>query len=912
MLSEAELEKQKLPIDKRYPLKRFEVISRGKNFSKVLCRDMEGHVCKVSRKAQVFKAGDLSRAPDGESESKVSFATFPVAHFVNKKALKIRDYDNGTIYSALGDEQSTPHFMRYSGLTGAAIGAMVLNNYIRGSGEGQSVSERLNKYISDVNWSNSEVVIRGVGSGFGVDGFLRPGFEFSEFVQYILSKIDEQSHEGKRQEWNPHTVLSDDWKQKFACGLVPRGLEEDRDFIRDLRVNLLNNLDEALQENIGKVINELFHEPSTAESIRNEIVGHFNLIVDALNKEKSTSFKLRQFAIWDGYSKASRASLLNSKKDFVKKKHLNDQLEKIVEKSKMAFEVVELIILFAQEQARELNRESGQVENQSNPVDSLIQENGFEIQGFVNGFNNSAAFSAVGSAGVSSSGLGLPGSEVLTALSPILAFSSVANAARYKRRNEEAQTVFFQEQLPLLKQQVFALIDQEEKVFFSDNPFVAAAKKRFWQFLKEAEYYELELPVAFKEKFHEAINYGDATVLDYLIHDIKVELLNEDYQSKSYVKDVLVDLIYDLKNLHGSFSQNDEMDPQSKGIPKISEAAKDLYERIVTWEPTLSESLETRPVHLGLFKKRKFSNSHVSSLVKYVVKGLKGNKYDRLNTETQGILDDLINLEHLMAKEDQEFRDVFSRNIHDLRVLLHATLESHKASLILLSGTIAGSAGLAATANNILNALDSAVVFSDAVSFALATVTPIPALLTVPIQIKQIVYMRQLQKELTQRLENRSDSAEVKKAIIGAQKVITANKLIAGTRISASMMASAAIFGSMTAAPLSVGLGAAALGQTGIALAGKMLVDYRLVYRMDERAPQLLCEAFRPEILELYEKYSRSSSTQSTLVNSKIAWEYTGYEFLRKYRFDILFDEEQLTSLLQHIQGGMQKMGYSI
>jgi hypothetical protein len=63
-------------------------------------------------------------SPDGNIESKVSIATFPVAHYLNHRTMRLNNSSRGYVFAFLGDEQSSPHFMRYSGLTGAIYAFM--------------------------------------------------------------------------------------------------------------------------------------------------------------------------------------------------------------------------------------------------------------------------------------------------------------------------------------------------------------------------------------------------------------------------------------------------------------------------------------------------------------------------------------------------------------------------------------------------------------------------------------------------------------------------------------------------------------------------------------------------------------------------------------------------------------------
>ena len=62
--------------------------------------------------------------------------------------------------------------MRHSGLTGACINAMLVNNFITQSIHSNSFIDRFGLHSMETDWSNGKVVIQGTRSNFGLDGFL--------------------------------------------------------------------------------------------------------------------------------------------------------------------------------------------------------------------------------------------------------------------------------------------------------------------------------------------------------------------------------------------------------------------------------------------------------------------------------------------------------------------------------------------------------------------------------------------------------------------------------------------------------------------------------------------------------------------------------------------------------------------
>lgn len=231
------IELHSIPVGESFRLKanekekkneKYEVIV--KNGSQILVRNVEGYISQMEGKTMILREGNLARGPDGNKESKVALATFPVGHYVNFRTVRLNNEARGYFFAFIGDEQSTPHFMRYSGLTGACINAMLVNNFVGQSLHGISFADRFKIYSKETNWSNGEVVTRGTGSNYGRDGFLRPGFPYRDGIDYLHSKVIEWMETGQ----DLDDILSRDWKSKFAAALVPKGMELNTTFIRAL------------------------------------------------------------------------------------------------------------------------------------------------------------------------------------------------------------------------------------------------------------------------------------------------------------------------------------------------------------------------------------------------------------------------------------------------------------------------------------------------------------------------------------------------------------------------------------------------------------------------------------------------------------------------------------------------------
>ena len=93
------------------PEERYEILV--KKSTQVVVRNAQGLVASLLPTTKVKRESNLTRTPDGNGESNVALATFPVSHYVNYRTLRLNDSHSGFVYTFIGDEQATPHFMRY-------------------------------------------------------------------------------------------------------------------------------------------------------------------------------------------------------------------------------------------------------------------------------------------------------------------------------------------------------------------------------------------------------------------------------------------------------------------------------------------------------------------------------------------------------------------------------------------------------------------------------------------------------------------------------------------------------------------------------------------------------------------------------------------------------------------------------
>ena len=130
---------------------KYEILDKG--ISDILVRNVQGYVQWLPKGTMVYRESNLTRCPDGNQESKVALSTFPVAHVVNYRTMRLSNREEGYVFAFAGDSQATPHFMRYSGLTGACINVASFNTFLRGAIDGTPFIDRFREYSKETNWS---------------------------------------------------------------------------------------------------------------------------------------------------------------------------------------------------------------------------------------------------------------------------------------------------------------------------------------------------------------------------------------------------------------------------------------------------------------------------------------------------------------------------------------------------------------------------------------------------------------------------------------------------------------------------------------------------------------------------------------------------------------------------------------
>lgn len=665
------------------PVDTFEIVEK-RRYSTVV-RNSGGHVCVMSNKVRVGRASDLARGPSGYSESRVALASFPVAHVVSHRTLQVnrvkgKGGDDGFITAYVGDAQASvsrgalkgqchilgslgscpsytplsfellqPHFMRYSGLTGACINCMTINNLVAQALQGVSYDDRIQRYSFETNWSNGEVVQRGTGANYGQDGFLRPGFPYRKLVDYLYGRVTEH-YEIKA---DIESVLTRDWKIKIAAAIVPRGLETDGLFYESLLTELVVALRGKYEDEVKRVIGKRELPVAVAAAVSSEMdsiaSNHYNATA-ALSPQNEIDASEARVVKLTGL-------LLNA-----------------------VLTALRQAIDYSVELRQENNRISSELFNQPNAVDTIVDDFAVEAQNFANALTQSAAFTStvialrLGNAG-DGSGAAIA-AAVLGAWNLVVSFGSITNVSRYKNRNEEMRRKIFDEKLDGVMKAVFSLMtrDQRDRYVQSDNPFVRCLDVLVEHFIASARYYNM--PEGKISSFETAYNRYKGSSKDqsstlFFMRQLVRDFIAGTFQENSYLQEELVNI----------YKSMDEMLKLAKQAPSNGTTGADqLYMTLLNFKPKLARSIQRGNIKYGFVRSSSWWQTPVPVSIKFVLSPF---LYQRtIAGKTRAIL---------KAAEAMQVPGVvnktLSRPIRDLSELFYATKESEVSSAMILSAS---------------------------------------------------------------------------------------------------------------------------------------------------------------------------------------------------------------------------------
>jgi hypothetical protein len=870
------------------PEEKYEVVIKGG--SQVIVRNIEGYISKMTKAAVIKREGNLTRQPDGNTESRVALATFPVGHYVNFRTARLNNETKGYVFAFIGDEQSTPHFMRYSGLTGACVNAMLFNNFIKQAIDGVPFQDRFALYSKETNWNNGEVVTRGTGANYGEDGFLRPGFPYDHGLDYLHSKVIEFME--TKQDLDD--LLSRDWKIKFAASFVPRGMELNEDFIRSLyrltQMHIFN-----------KFITEMKADKAIAAgALEAALVARKEAMADRRDMLDHETYWSEFLSGIDSIDDTTRMRLLDFHCEIAMR------LE----------QVVSHIVEFATRAYIYNERISSELFNQPKPVDSIVDDFAVEAQSFANSLTMSAAFSSAALAFTlvdirgDSSNVGSIWAAIIGGLNILLSFGTMTNVSRYKIRNEEARIYFFEEKLLSVKKSVFSVMDRktQDTVPENSNPFCIDLEAKMKTFLLGGEYYNVEDPKELKEAYAALkANINDPDAIRDFQKKLTTYFIPELYHVNSYLQQYLVDIFKILERMYQLLTQP---------VDKVSgdSAASELFNRLNDFTPVLDKSLQRGHTYWGFLKKRGLWDWDCTVVFKYFysllccARASGPTPFAPVQTETLGIV------KQARALSTRHQNQILRREVRDLEVLYWATRESQIASLIFVSGFLVFIASWIFSISRIISRAGGSETVTD-VAFWAVLASAIGAILALTHLIRKFFILISLWFTLGRKARD-APSVDDREAIRRVKTVTCTQILLTLTRIGAAGAAAVALPWSVAQNGYDDELKVSeeipfwiALGAISAAVASTVFfffVEYVVRYNLSPRLGEYICEAFREEIENMYTVLDFPiNDIQTKQVQERETWEYVAREFLHKYRFDAVFAADRFGSILQYIQSGM-------
>jgi hypothetical protein len=526
--------------------------------------------------------------------------------------------------------------MRYSGLTGACINVMSFNNMIALALQGVPFEYRVQRYSFETNWSNGEVVQRGTGANYG-DGFLRPGFTYSELAKYLYARACEHL------DMNADTdaILTRDWKIKVAASIVPRGLETDARFYESL-----------LAEFHSVLHNKFVHEVKRAMG------------ASTLPKEIDSLISLEMDAI------AGRTSKIGSHDNLVVK-----GIGQLIKSVSVAFnETIDYSVELRSQNARL----PSELYSQSTAIDSIVDDFAVEAQNFANALTQSAAFTATTVALGSTNG-GRIASAVLAAWNIGVSFGTMTNVSRYKNRNEEARRKIFDVKYNRIMKAVFSLMTLHQRDQFngdSQNPFIVSLDHYVSIFIRDCRYYNMtETDIASFENAYNDFKSSnkDQTRTIAFMRLLVTKFIAGTFHENSYLQEDLVNIYKEL---------NDMLDLAMKSPANGIADAVDVYRKLLNFKPSLERSIQRGDIKYGFQRSCAWHQTALPVSLKYMVSPIIGQ--NSIGGKTWAVLKSVESL----RSADSTIEKTLSRPIRDLSELYHATKESESSSMIILSSYI--------------------------------------------------------------------------------------------------------------------------------------------------------------------------------------------------------------------------------
>lgn len=662
-------------------------------------------------------------------------------------------------------------------------------------------------------------------------------------------------------------MLSKDWKLKFAGALIPRGLEYSETFVEALRRKWQDTV-------LDFVISEY-----SLQSHSKQIWAHFN-----------DSHKI---------GKAYEIAWSSFPPDL----EIEENTVKIAERLDC---LCSQIVSFAQQIFSNNARYSSQLSHQPKPVDTVSDDFAVEAQNFANSLTLAASFSAGALAfQLLGSGTATTISALLSAWNIFIAFGSMTNVARYKIRNEEARVEYKDHKLLPLKKELFsAMPEGSRKEYANDqNPYFESMKNAVDAAKSALQYYDMNSMESFIASTNALFaDLGSAENIQRFQDLLLKDFIVDTYSVNSYVQESLVSV----------YRCTDEL-LRSYGTEKISgtdeKELKELFNHVNEFGYRLENSLQRGTVRWGFVKRRKFQHWDICAALHYLYSFLfvcQANKNSRggvpIQIETLG-LSRALNQASMNAASSTFLR----RGIRDMEGLYWNTRESEIASLIFVLATLVFIASILFTIARIF-ALENLLDFA----FWANTLSAFGAFLACFHFYRKGSILLNLWRLLSQTTVSTREyeDLEVIKIATYRQFLLTVLRFITGVAamIALGISVAARTFDETYPEKLPAQFAAIAVCAAIGSVLFFFFVEYRIRYSLPTTLGAFVCELFRGEIEQIYDRMViNRNAFDPPGKQEREVWEYVAREFLHRYRFDTVFAADRFGQILQYIQSGMEQ-----
>jgi len=927
------------------PRNRFELLMK-RPAGKYVVRDVEGYISLMSPSTKVRLGGNLTRGPDGNDESKVAIALFPVAHEVNYRTMRLSSGFKGYVFAFLGDEQSSPHFMRYSGLTGAAINSMLFNDFLGAAVEHIPFLERFCVYNASTTWSNGEVVQRGCGNNYG-DGFLRPGFPYADGAIYMYHKIKELHECGD----DVHNAFTRDWKNKFAGSLIPRGMEFNEKYI----VTMVDRMRTAI---LG-----VFADGVAADKAIS--VNDIRAVIIARSKSLHSFVSDGPEQYWNEFVRGLEVS--TEAKSRLETSHM--YLPKALENA------LDQLVEHAQQAYTRNERVGSLFVTQPTSVDCIIDDFAVESQLFALSFVQSSSLAAASlavtvlgnnddrspplSRSEVNPNLGAGGgliliSALLQLTSILVSFGTITNVSRYRNRNEEWRSFFYDKKFLGCLKGVYCCMSKADRdsVTRENNPFMRSLDEKVKVFLHHVHYYDYPPPKEFQESY-EILGLGrnDPSAIENFLTELATKFLPDTYYVNSYLQQELVEIYSVVEEMHRFETSSQKVSPQ------VSAAAMALFERMLLFGPRLEATLQRGEIKFGAFRESRLQDYSVVTVFKFVYscfypvrkrtgcvlgiprtvaesKAASMGHFKPISTETLEIHAQMRALESLVAAPS------LRRETVDMQYLYCATNESNLSSLTIVAAScsalvlmlsvigllaVLGEADINRPSST--NQLEDVGIQFDLYdkwegqlqqgsAFVIGIITsPLIALLGVYYLSRQIWQqlhcMFAVSSKISSLKKNETNAAahlwHIRNLLV-CQHIVSVMRCVAAAAAAIALPWNQAVArgwypDAIIAGWLSVGSAVLMI----ISVIFQWIVDYVIIYNLDAKLGEYVCKAFEIDIMQMRSEFGWPlNSTVTRQEQEREAWEYTAKNFLHKYRFDAMLSANPFSSIFQYIKSGLR------